>query len=596
MTAGVRISSVELKSFKGFEKCRISLKDGTNILTGANNAGKSTAISALRLFAAAAPRGARRNPDTPVRFRGRTARGWLIPAVAYHEAGFVLENLRYDFRNEDSETVIRTSNGYVARFVWPEQEDEEYWADMSGYMVAEAVDGGTAMTPKQILATMMPKVAVVPSLTPLDETEQLVQNEAFSKGLTGRHSSRYFRNALSRLDRPEFERFKEYVLSMTPEIGDLELQSRHDGGKTFLDLFYSEGAAKKLREIVWAGDGLQIWIQALYHMWSASGADVLLLDEPDVFLHPDLQRRLAKTAFEFEGQQILATHSLEMIAEAEPGSTVWVDRSRRTAQRSKKVGALSQIGRRLGSAYELGVARALRSRTVLFVEGQDMKVLSILARQLGLPATALQATYSVLELGGFSRRDRVTVFSETLEELGADVLSMVILDSDLKSERQLSSEVAMLNRDAVEVFVWERRELENYLLYGEAFAKASGLSIGRCADVLSGILESLKDSTFDELNTQRMQEDVEGIGKFESKAFSLKSSGLYGEFNRTWASLGGPQKLVDAKRVISLFNREIVRLHGKSVNAQKLARSIPPELIDPEVCEVLRRVEARVAE
>ena len=59
-----------------------------------------------------------------------------------------------------------------------------------------------------------------------------------------------------------------------------------------LDLYYTEAGRRTEKELVWAGDGVQIWLQLLLHVFRLRERDVVVLDEPDVFLHPDLQRRL----------------------------------------------------------------------------------------------------------------------------------------------------------------------------------------------------------------------------------------------------------------------------------------------------------------
>ena len=76
-----------------------------------------------------------------------------------------------------------------------------------------------------------------------------------------------------------------------------------------LDLLYTEPGRRSEKEIVWAGDGIQVWLQLLLHVFRNRHVDVVILDEPDVFLHPDLQRRLVKLLDELPAQTIAATHS-----------------------------------------------------------------------------------------------------------------------------------------------------------------------------------------------------------------------------------------------------------------------------------------------
>ena len=90
-----------------------------------------------------------------------------------------------------------------------------------------------------------------------------------------------------------------------------------------------------------------------------------MLDEPEVYLHPDLQRRLVRLLEFMDSQIIMATHSSEVITEALPESIVWVDRSKTTARRTGATKVVTAMSESLGSNYSLSLVRALRSRTVL---------------------------------------------------------------------------------------------------------------------------------------------------------------------------------------------------------------------------------------
>src|SRR5207249_10444519 len=72
------------------------------------------------------------------------------------------------------------------------------------------------------------------------------------------------------------------------------------------------------REIFWAGFGFQVWCQMLTFILQARAASALVIDEPDIYLHSDLQRQLVGLLRELGPQIIVATHSAEIIAEVEP--------------------------------------------------------------------------------------------------------------------------------------------------------------------------------------------------------------------------------------------------------------------------------------
>ena len=107
------------------------------------------------------------------------------------------------------------------------------------------------------------------------------------------------------------------------------------------------------KELYWVGDGMQIFVQILTHLWRLRSADVVILDEPDLYLHADLQRRLVRLLDSTPAQTITATHSSEMLAEASSDSVVWVDKSRRRAVRRPKPASLEDLSTQIGSSFNL---------------------------------------------------------------------------------------------------------------------------------------------------------------------------------------------------------------------------------------------------
>lgn len=103
------------------------------------------------------------------------------------------------------------------------------------------------------------------------------------------------------------------------------------------------------REIFWAGFGFQVWCQMLTFMVNNKAASLFMIDEPDIYLHSDLQRQLV-TALRALGPDILiATHSTEIISEADPDEILVVTKKARSAKRVGDPSQLRSIFMTLGS-------------------------------------------------------------------------------------------------------------------------------------------------------------------------------------------------------------------------------------------------------
>ncbi|MGO2482284.1 ATP-dependent nuclease [Glutamicibacter ardleyensis] len=579
------LRSIELINFKGFKRHKISLKE-SNIFVGANNAGKSTALAAIRLVSYMLPGARRINPKHTVVIDGIRELGWAVTATALENAAFSIDNLRYDFSIEETRIVLTTSSGVRIMIVWPENDFEE--VNSGGTLVIKPGSKSAESSPRDIAINVIPEINVIPRLTPLDDQELLVSEDTFRKRIKSGRSSRYFRNALKRLGSREFDEFNEFIKTLTPEVSSLEISSTPNSKGTDLDLYYVEGETRREREIAWAGDGIQIWLQLMYHLWMGREKDLLVLDEPDVFLHPDLQRRIARIISAHSSQTVIATHSVEIIAEAAPGSVVWIDRNRRSAERSRGSGALEVAGRRLGSGFELGLGRALRSNVALFVEGQDSPILAHIARTLNLTAFASSDGYATVPMGGFTRNDLASSFGEVLKILGSSLNVFVILDSDLRARSILrATEDELTKNNNVRAFIWKRRELENYLLVPEAISIVSGISVAESYVLLHETIEEL----LPEAQTTYIAAALDDRNRPGSQTRGYSNNTLLTDAEAKFKELiANPQDrvgVIDAKNAISRMNKILQVRKRKTLNVDKLARSVPYEFVPSELNEVL---------
>lgn len=589
------LKTLTMVNYKGFANHTVNLKR-TNVLVGANNAGKSTALGAIRLLAAMVPQARRINPNGIGEVEGRTTRGWPITGAALEASAFSDENIRHDFRLQETRIEATTTTGVRLVASWADMQDyAEDEQPPAGVFFVFPPDGGDIMQPRAVARELVPDIGVVPTLTPLDDREPFVKEETLRRNRTSKRSSRYLRNTLYSLSTEDWIDFTSFVYERTPELTHLSLHMAQDSLDDAFDLFYEEEGTRSEREIGWAGDGIQVWLQALYHLWRQRDAPVVVLDEPDVFLHPDLQRRLARTLFATDQQTILATHSVEILAEAEPGSAVWIDRARRAAERPKGDGALALLGRRLGSGYELGVGRALRSRVALFVEGDDAPVLAHLARRLGMTSVASSDAYATVPLGGFSRHGVGGAFAETMSALGAEVRTYVLLDGDLRSDEVRAAETSELKKSGAKVHLWHRRELENYLLVPSAIAKVSGLSLREAKEMLEVVLDELEADALLALQTTRLEEKGHKGSTTGSKAPKTILESALAEFQGRWATREGRLAVVDAKLAIRSLNRRLQPLKARPLNVHSLAKAVPSAEMHPEVRKVVEDLDALIS-
>jgi len=140
-----------------------------------------------------------------------------------------------------------------------------------------------------------------------------------------------------------------------PEVTDI--------GNQVLAMFCLEH--RMTRELYWAGFGFQVWCQLLTHIVRARESTIFVIDEPEIYLHADLRRALVSIVRELGPDIVMATHSTEIMAEADPSEIVLVDKSRRSGERLKTIESLQGALEKVGSIQNITLARLARTRKVL---------------------------------------------------------------------------------------------------------------------------------------------------------------------------------------------------------------------------------------
>ncbi len=574
------IRRLNLDSFKAFKKFRVPFAPRVNLLVGPNNAGKSTIISALRT-AGLMIRLARRSNVT----QGREIGDEYYNVHYFDSAQLALEveNLRFDFQDVDTRMEVEVDPGLLLRACWPASPDAE-----SFFFFVEAAN--RTSQPKRA-SHDCPSVAILPLLTPIDHREPLLTADHVAKNLTTRLASRHLRNQLLLLtqhgnkNETVFDEFRDFVAPWLSEL-TLETPEVREGTKNWeVHLFYREGRFS--REIAWAGDGIQVYLQLLLQIFRARGSDVIILDEPDVYLHADLQRRLLRLLATLDCQVILSTHSAEMVAEAPPESVVWIDRSRTGAIRSPEAAALTELSTAIGSQFNLRLARVLRARVALFVEGKDMTVLRILAEKLGATRIVSETGVAVVPLEGSANWRRLLGFEWLANKLlrGA-VQGYVILDRDFHTEAGVDEVIRQLRDSGLACHVWMRHELESYVLVLSTIARVTDLPEDRVLELLTEATDELRgvvlggmvDTRFSERRDRRV-----------TPGPLAEECGL--ELDNHWSNIMWRLEVCPAKETLSGLNRRLQAEGRKATSIYGLATAMHRDEVAREMAEVLRRVD-----
>jgi AAA domain, putative AbiEii toxin, Type IV TA system/AAA ATPase domain len=580
------LRNLKLLNFKGFERFEVSFPSQT-WLVGPNNAGKSTIIAALRTVARMAAQAQRRQFD---HFAMDGIAQVPAHAFASEQFGLVGENLRHEFRDVETRIQATFKDGASLVAVWPAST-----SDQDAFFYIRSGEGVQVRTTAAARAAL-PSIGVIPILSPVEHEEGLLSADYVRANLSGRLASRHTRNQLRRFrteDAPSplyDNRLAEFLAWAEPwsldfRVRDVVQRNTDDG--VLLDVFCSESGSRTEKELFWAGDGVQVWIQLLMHLFRSRERDVIVLDEPDLYLHADLQRRLVRLLESLDAQTIAASHSAEVLVEAPPASVTWISRDRRRAVRAPSERVASDLTAAIGSQFNLRLARALRARAVLFVEGDDMRVLRNVASTLGATKMAGEVGLVTIPLRGFSNWEHVEPFSWLLTDLlERAVRTMVILDRDFRSDDQVTAVEDRLRRADVSVHVWRRKELESYLLVASAIARRSGSDEASVQRQLLAFAENRKEEVFAQILAERLKTEVSATNHMTQVTQDARR-----DFDQRWAVASDRPHLCKAKAVLSDLNAWLQTSGHKTVSARTLSTTLKPGEVPWEMTEVIRQAE-----
>ena len=356
------------------------------------------------------------------------------------------------------------------------------------------------------------------------------------------------------------------------------------------------------REIFWAGFGFQVWCQMLTFIVQSREKSLLIIDEPDIYLHADLQRQLVSILRHAGPDILIASHSTEIVTEVEPDEIVTVDKSKRSASRVHSSDGVQKVFTELGSSLNPTLTQLAKTRRVVFVEGNDFKILARFASLMGLVEVANQSGFAVVSVRGFNP-DRVNSFREGMEKtLGSSILSGVIFDRDYRSPEEAEEVSRKLEEFSVFGHIHERKEIENYLLVPAVLDRAihrrvadmsnrSGreIDVQESADeILSSVTVPLETSVLSQLLAKR--ESFERQNRPGSDPSTIHRP-IIDEFNATWSCRLRRLRIAPGKEVLSSFRTHLQDRYGFTVTASGILSSFRRSDLPADIAELMCKLD-----
>jgi energy-coupling factor transporter ATP-binding protein EcfA2 len=576
------ITSVIFDNFKILDKYSISISE-FNILVGINNSGKSTILDAFRILFGVYRFASRVNPtiiDLPT---GKKTFGWIIPESSIP---ILLENVQTNFSDEPA--IIKYRFGTEKYLIL-------YFSKDRPVMLTFSTPNKEPRTATEFRKEFGIKLAVIPTLGPFEIEEDIVDLSYLNRWSGSRRASRLFRNIWYQ-DPADFQEFRTIVEQSWPGMS-INPPEKLDVWDKKLTMFFMENRLS--REICWAGFGFQVWLQLLTHIIKNKNADFIIVDEPEIYLHPDLQHKILDLLKNTNAKVIIATHSVEIINEAEPNEVLLIDPASNSAKRLSSVPSLQKASELIGSNQNIHLTRLARGKKILFVEGKDLKILDKLAKQSGFKELFEKNNLTVIPIEGFSQNERISATNWTFSKIISEKIKLAgLFDRDYRCDDEVKEFIERLEKDASFIHVLTRKEIENYLIVPRAikFAINEKLRKTTCNQETS----EYTDETIIQLITELAENfkiDVSAQLAAHRYRFVPKNTDLatvilseQQSFEKNWQYLDFKISKIPGKEFLAFLNTYLQGKYGFSITSSQIISKLDKADIDIDLLDLFKKI------
>jgi hypothetical protein len=492
-----------------------------------------------------------------------------------------------NYRDINSSVTFRLSNGNQLRLIFPEK---------GGCILVPEAERTNVLTPKSFRAAFPITIAVVPVLGPLEQNEPRVESATVQKNLHTTRASRHFRNYW--LYHPEeFPSFSDLIEKTWPRMS---IGRPVDNGEA-VHMFCTEERIP--RELFWSGFGFQVWCQLLTHLVRGGDASIVIVDEPEIYLHPDLQIQLLNILFSLGPSIVMATHSAEMIGAADARDIVLIDKKARSGKRLVSDDLIQGVLDLIGSIHNITLTRIAKHRKVLFVEGKDYPLVLRFAGIAGYIELSTGRDLPAVSSDGFSNWTKVRDTAWGIKKiLGGPFRMAAMLDRDYRAQEEIDAIKSNLESEIDLAIFLGRKELENYLLVPSALCAVINAEMRRkrkpeqattCTeDEIVAQLMTVTDPLSNEIRAQYSAYRNDFLTKSGDKRASatlIREAADW--FDEEWATIEGRIRICPGKDVISKFREWAQEEYGVTITTNSITAKMTKRDLSPELVAVLASID-----
>lgn len=460
------IKAIRLKRYKKFRDNDLTTSNH-NVFVGANNSGKTSLLHAVRLFFFAAS-GEFSGPAGNVKFHKRYVQlDEILPVSDPQELWF--NCVKGNTKSTAVIVDVEFSSGLAI---------EVSLTHRFGQVHVDAVlsKNPNSLNGKQINSALDHKIAFIPGLVGILPQEPYVTPARRSAMSIEARYSEMYRSSLLHLnvtDKKALGKINKVLKEhLDVEITGIDFDPDSD---VFVAVKYTQGGVSL--DLSNAGSGMLQVIQLLVYVYLHKPS-LLLIDEPDAHLHPELQEKLGAILIavtdDLSAQLFVATHSPDVIDTFNSNEVYFINAAKKHLRPFKKDNAYVEGLINSGIVTSSALSRIAVRPRCLVVEDKKIGILKRIDEVCGLKLLRRPGDFKKAE--GVSKFETIHQVYVTVQDVVGKKIDLHFLqDSDGLPERYLSYIQKRYEDRALVAHILERHEIENYLLDAKTVKAALGL-------------------------------------------------------------------------------------------------------------------------